>query len=117
MLTIRLLVFALSLGNTGCSTDSVTGPMSSQPSVGVPESAQMTTLNGFVELYRDEPAYLLSGGIEIPLAGATDLVVPHGGLQVTVSGRYLSTGTFLVEAVSPQLSQRLQAMGPDKAAL
>ena len=117
MVTIRLLAFALSLGNAGCSTDPVTGPMSSQLSVDAAEPVQITTLNGFVELYRDEPAYLLSGGIEIPLAGATDLVVPHGGLQVTVTGRYLSSGTFLVEAVSPRSAQRLQAMGPDKVAL
>lgn len=99
MLSITLLTLALSLGNAACSTDSVNADTGSWVSVGIPEPAR-TKLNGFVELYWNEPAHLLSGGIEIPLAGATDLVVPHGGLQVTVSGRYLSNGTFFVEAVT-----------------
>lgn len=117
MLTITLLALALSLGNAGCSTDSVSADASSRVSVSIPEPARTMTLNGFVELYWNEPAHLLSGGMEIPLAGATDLVVPHGGLRVTVSGRYLSSGMFLVEALSPQSGQRLQARGPDKVAL
>ena len=115
MLTITLLALALSLGNAS-STDSITADASSRVSVGISEPGPTMTLNGFVELYWNEPAHLLSGGREIPLAGATDLVVPHGGLRVTVSGRYLSSGMFQVESVSPQSAHRLQAMGPDKTA-
>ena len=109
MLTITLLALALSLGNAACPADSLTAARTSQPSVAIPEPAPMTTLTGFVELYWDEPAFLLSGGIEIPLTGATHLVVPHGGLRISITGRYLSSGTFLVEAVTPQSGQRVQA--------
>lgn len=117
MLTIRLIALAFSLTNSGCSTESVTGVASNELRAIGPELAQQTSITGFVELYPGEPVYLLSGGVEIPLAGATDLVVPHGGLQVTVTGLCLSGGTFLVESVSPRSGQRVQAIEPKKIGL
>ena len=116
MLAITLLALALSLGNTAWSPDSVTADASSRVSAGMPQPGR-TTLNGFVELYWNEPAHLLSGGMEIPLVGATDLVMPHGGLQITVSGRYLSDGTFLVESVSRHSGQRVQGMGSENTSM
>ena len=117
MLTIRLIAFALSLSNSGCSTEWVTSVGSDELQVIRPEQAQRKSITGFVELYPGEPVYLLSGGVEIPLAGATDLVVPHGGLQITVTGQCLSGGRFLVESVSPRSGQRVQAIGPKKIGL
>jgi hypothetical protein len=101
MLTIRLLTLALGLGTPACSTDAATAVMAAPSSSERSELSQLTTLSGFVELYADEPVYLLTNGIEVPLVGATDLLVRLGGLRVTVSGRYLSTGFFQVDAVNP----------------
>lgn len=110
MRTIRLLAVALSLGTAACATGPAAGGMQGRPLASGPELAGTTTLSGFVVLYRDEPVYLLSGGIEIPLAGATDRLVQRAGLQVTVSGRYLGTGTFMVDGANPQTVQSISAV-------
>jgi hypothetical protein len=72
----------------------------------LPESANDSSteepvkLAGFVELYSTEGTHLLSGGREILLSGVTDRMTAFGGLEVVVTGRFVSPGVFEVDGVA-----------------
>jgi hypothetical protein len=57
-------------------------------------------LAGFVELSGDDRVQLLTGGRGVLLTGATDRVTPHDGLEVVVSGQFMSPDVFRVDSVS-----------------
>jgi hypothetical protein len=95
----HLLPVMMFAATTACLSNTMIPPPIAPPS-GEQPPAESVELAGFVELYADEGAQLLSGGREISLSGAVDRVVDLGGLEVVVTGRFLSPNTFQVDGVA-----------------
>jgi hypothetical protein len=72
---------------------------------------QSITISGNVELYPGD-VRLLTNGIEIQLVGAAEVVIPHGGLWVSVTGRFVGKDVFQVSGlVAPGKSEPASADG------
>jgi hypothetical protein len=92
----HLLPVMMVAATTACLSN---GMIPSQPAP-VSQDEPQVRLGGFVELYASEGAQLLSDGKEILLLGATDSVAALGGLEVVLTGRFISPSVFQVDGVA-----------------
>lgn len=108
----QLLFAAAVLAASSGPSDSVTEPAFEPISRNTQLSVETGTLRGFVELYHGETRLLVEGE-EILLSGSTDLVIPLGGREIVVAGRFITGGWFWVETVTA-LSESRPALAPHR---
>jgi hypothetical protein len=96
----RSLAAAAIIALASCSAATIPGGAVSLGTQGDPQVVPASMMTGFVESYGEGDIRLLAGGAEVQLFGAIQDVIPHGGLQITVSGRQLDSDRFWVEEVT-----------------
>jgi hypothetical protein len=95
----RFLAAVAMIALASCSASSTPGSAASLAPQGYLPSPSASTITGFVESYGENDIRLLTDGVEVRLIGAIQEVIPHGGLQVTVSGRQIDPDRFWVAEV------------------
>ena len=111
MRKLRTLYGGLLILAGACGSEAISAPLDGPRSEMAPSAEQVITVSGNVELYPGD-VRLLSNGIEIQLVGAAELVIPHGGLWVSLNGRYIAKDVFWVTGlVAPGRSEPASADG------